>query len=106
MVSCSRAGKPPEASFRNWNADGAWIREEIDTGIGQAAVAGGPYDGMGLVIKPGSFGDECTLVKAVERLSQRAVDTKAGDTGTGETEIRDTLVGTTGPVRKRAPGKT
>lgn len=92
--------------FQELHADGAWIREEIDAGYGRAAVAGGPYDGMGLVIKPGSFGDECTLVKAVERLSPRAVDTKAGDTGTGDTEIGDTLVGTTGPVRKRAPGKT
>ena len=97
--------------FQELHADGAWIREEIDTGIGRAAVAGGPYDGMGLVIKPGSFGDERTLAKAVERLSPRAVDTKAGDTetrdtGTGDTEIGDTLVGTTGPVRKRAPGKT
>ena len=92
--------------FQELRADGAWIRDEIDAGIGRAAVAGGPYDGMGLVIKPGSFGDECTLVKAVERLSPRAVDTKAGDTGTGDTEIGDTLVGTTGPVRKRAPGKT
>jgi len=92
--------------FQELHADGAWIREEIDTGIGRAAVAGGPYDGMGLVIKPGSFGDERTLVKAVERLSPRAVDTKAGDTETSDTEIGDTLVGTTGPVRKRAPGKT
>ena len=97
--------------FQELHADGAWIREEIDTGIGRAAVAGGPYDGMGLVIKPGSFGDECTLVKAVERLSPCAIDTKAGDTETGDTETRDTeigdtLVGTTGPVRKRAPGKT
>jgi len=92
--------------FQELHADGAWIREEIDTGIGRAAVAGGPYDGMGLVIKPGSFGDGHTLVKAVERLSPRAVGTKAGDTGTGDTEIGDTLVGTTGPVRKPAPGKT
>ena len=99
-------GETAGSVFQELHADGAWMREEIDTGIGRAAVAGGPYDGMGLVIKPGSFGDEYTLVKAVERLSPRAVDTKAGDTGTGDTEIGDTLVGTTGPVRKRAPGKT
>ena len=99
-------GETAGSVFQELHADGAWIREEIDTGIGRAAVAGGPHDGMGLVIKPGSFGDGHTLVKAVERLSPRAVDTKAGDTGTGDTEIWDTLVGTTGPVRKRAPGKT
>ncbi|MYK99798.1 MAG: four-carbon acid sugar kinase family protein [Gemmatimonadetes bacterium] len=109
-------GETAGSFFQELHADGAWIREEIDTGIGRAAVAGGPYDGMGLVIKPGSFGDCHTLVKSVERLSPRAVgtkagdtgtgDTKAGDTGTGDTEVGDTLVGTTGPVRKRAPGKT
>ena len=99
-------GETAGSVFQELHADGAWIHEGIDTSIGRAAVAGGPYDGMGLVIKPGSFGDGHTLVKAVERLSPRAVDTKAGDTETRDTEIGDTLVGTTGPVRKRAPGKT
>lgn len=109
-------GETAGSVFQELHADGAWIREEIDTGIGRAVVAGGPYDGMGLVIKPGSFGDGHTLVKSVERLSPRAVgttagdtgtgDTEIGDTGTGDTEVGDTLVGTTGPVRKRAPGKT
>ena len=85
--------------FQELHADGARIHEEIDAGIGRAVVAGGPHDGMGLVIKPGSFGDEYTLAKAVECLSPRAVDTKAGDSEAG-----DAQVGTTGPVSERATG--
>ena len=85
--------------FQELHADGARIHEEIDAGIGRAVVAGGPHDGMGLVIKPGSFGDENTLAKAVECLSPRAVDTKAGDSEAG-----DAQVGTTGPVSERATG--
>ncbi len=80
--------------FQELHADGAWIRGEIDAGIGRATVAGGAHDGMDLVIKPGSFGDEHTLSKAVERLSPRTDDTPAGDTP----------VGLTGPDGKRASG--
>lgn len=100
--------------FQELNADGAWICEEIDAGIGQAVVAGGPHDGMGLVIKPGSFGNEHTLAKAVERLSPCAGDTEAGDTEriyteggdaeNGNTEAVDTPLGTTCPDGKRAAG--
>ena len=60
-------------------ADGAWILEELDTGVGLAAVAGGPHDGMRLVIKPGSFGDGQTLVKAVDRLNARSRGTQTAD---------------------------
>lgn len=92
--------------FHELHADGAWICEEIDPGIGRAEVAGGPHDGMGLVIKPGSFGDDQTLVKAVERLTARVVDTGAGDTGAGNTGAGntgagDTPDGITGPDGKR-----
>ncbi|MXX02500.1 MAG: 4-hydroxythreonine-4-phosphate dehydrogenase PdxA [Gemmatimonadetes bacterium] len=111
--------------FQELRADGAWIRDEIDAGIGQSAVAGGPHDGMGLVIKPGSFGDEHTLAKAMERLSPRGVDTlagatpRAGDTKAGSTEAGNTEAGTitggdtsagdtpdgiTGPYGKQASG--
>lgn len=100
--------------FQELHADGAWICEEIDAGIGQAVVAGGPHDGMGLVIKPGSFGNEHTLAKAVERLSPCAGDTEAGDTAriyteggdaeNGNTEAVDTPLGTTCPDGKRAAG--
>ncbi|MCY4429499.1 MAG: hypothetical protein OXC11_03785, partial [Rhodospirillales bacterium] len=76
--------------FHELNADGAWILEEMDTGVGLAAVAGGPHDGMGLVIKPGSFGDERTLVRAMERLSSRSsgspavgVRTRTGENSSG-----------------------
>lgn len=97
--------------FHELHADGAWIRDEIVTGIGRAAVAGGVHDGMGLVIKPGSFGDEHTLVKAMERLSPRAVDTADGNTENGDTQISDTVaddtsVGTTGPDGQRESGDT
>lgn len=71
--------------FQELRADGAWIRDEIDAGIGRAVVAGGAHDGMSLVIKPGSFSDEHTLVEAVERLSPRSG-------------------GTTRPYGKRASG--
>ena len=81
--------------FQELHADGAWICEEIDAGIGQAVVAGGPQDGMGLVIKPGSFGNEHTLAKAVERLSPCAGDTEAGDTERIDTEAGDTEAGDT-----------
>ena len=64
--------------FHELNADGAWVLEEMDTGVGLAAVAGGPHDGMGLVIKPGSFGDERTLVRAMERLNSRSSGSQAG----------------------------
>lgn len=90
--------------FQELHADGAWICEEIDVGIGQAVVAGGPHDGMGLVIKPGSFGNEHTLEKAVERLSPGAGDPEAGDTERIDTEAGDTPLGTTGPDGKRAAG--
>lgn len=95
--------------FHELHADGAWICEEIDPGIGRAEVAGGSHDGMSLVIKPGSFGDDQTLAKAVERLSARVVDTEAGDTGagdteTGDTEAGDTPDGITGPNGKRTFG--
>lgn len=95
--------------FHELHADGAWICEEIDAGIGRAAVAGGPHDGMGLVIKPGSFGNDQTLVKAMERLSARAVDnaygdTEAGDSEAGNTTKGDTPDGTTGSDGKRTFG--
>lgn len=73
-------GETAGSVFQELHADGAWICEEIDTGIGRATVAGGSHDGMGLVIKPGSFGDEHTLAKAVERLSPRALDTLVSTT--------------------------
>ena len=62
------------------DSDGAWILDGIEPGVAHAVIAGGPWTGMGLVIKPGSFGDEHTLVKAVERLSPRAVDTPVSTT--------------------------
>lgn len=86
-------GETAGSVFRTLDSDGAWIRGWIEPGVAHAVVAGGPRNGMGLVIKPGSFGDEHTLAKAVACLSPRAVDTKAGDTP----------VGTTGPVSKRQP---
>ena len=85
-------GETAGSVFHGLNADGAWILEEIDTGIGLAAVAGGPRDGMGLVIKPGSFGDGKTLAKAMDRLRPRSGGlqavgardrSRAGDLGGG-----------------------
>ena len=55
--------------FRELDNDGAWILDGIDTGVALSAVTGGPYDGMQVVIKPGSCGNESTLVKAMDRLS-------------------------------------
>ena len=76
--------------FNELHADGAWILEEMDTGVGLAAVAGGPHDGMGLVIKPGSFGDERTLVRAMERIGSPSsgsptvgVRARTGENGSG-----------------------
>lgn len=69
-------GETAGSVFHELNADGAWILEEIDSGVGLAAVAGGPHEGMGLVIKPGSFGDEQTLVKAMDRLRPRSGDSR------------------------------
>lgn len=70
-------GETAGSVFRELNADGAWIREGIDVGIGLAAVAGGGHDGMGLVIKPGSFGNEHTLAKAMDRLRPRSAGAKS-----------------------------
>ncbi len=63
-------GETAGSVFQELNADGAWILDGIEPGVALAAVAGGPRDGMGVVIKPGSFGDEHTLAKAVDRLDR------------------------------------
>lgn len=122
-------GETAGSVFKELDSDGAWILDEIEPGVACAVVAGGPRNGMGVVIKPGSFGDEHTLAKAVARLSPRAVNTKAGDTmgedteagdaeagdtmggkvedenvEIGDTMAGDTPVGTTGPASKRATG--
>lgn len=84
-------GETAGSVFQELNADGAWILDGIEPGVALAAVAGGPRDGMGVVIKPGSFGDEHTLAKAMGcldrldrpegpgRLSSHADDAPSGD---------------------------
>lgn len=108
-------GETAESVFHELDGDGAWILDGIEPGVAHAAVAGGPQDGMRVVIKPGSFGDEHTLAKAMECLAPRAGDTPAGDAPagdaaagdtprTGGTQAGNTPVGTFGPDSKRAPG--
>lgn len=81
-------GETAGSVFQELNADGAWILDGIEPGVALATVAGGPRDGMGVVIKPGSFGDEHTLAKAMDRLdrldhldhlSPHADDASSGD---------------------------
>ncbi len=72
-------GETAGCVFHELNSDGAWIIDEIETGVGLAVVAGGPHDGLGVVIKPGSFGDEQTLAKAMDRLLARTSETRAGN---------------------------
>ena len=64
--------------FRELDNDGAWILDGIETGVALAVVSGGPYDGMQVVIKPGSYGDGKTLVKAMDRLSPPVSDDGVG----------------------------
>ena len=71
-------GETAASVFHELKSDGAWILDEIDTGVGLAAVAGGPHDGMGVVIKPGSFGGKHTLAKSMDRLLSRSRDTRDG----------------------------
>ena len=73
-------GETAASVFHELECDGAWVREEIDTGVGLATFAGGSHDGMGVVIKPGSFGDAHTLAKAMDRLLPHANDA-GGDPG-------------------------
>lgn len=88
-------GETAGSVFRELDSDGAWILGAIEPGVAHAVVAGGPRNGMGLVIKPGSFGDEHTLAKAVARLSTRALDTEDGDTQTSDTQTSDIVAGDT-----------
>ena len=107
-------GETAESVFHELDGDGAWILDGIEPGVAYAYVSGGPRDGMGVVIKPGSFGDEHTLAKAMERLSQRADDvevggveagdTQVGDTPVGDTPVGDTETGDTSGGDRRAPG--
>ena len=103
-------GETAGSVFHELDGDGAWILDGIEPGVALAVVAGGSQDGMGVVVKPGSFGGEHTLTKAVERLSSHTGDTPAGDAmagytpSAGGTEAGDTSVGTSGPDSKRAPG--
>ena len=102
-------GETAGSVFQELDSDGTWILDEIEPGVACAVVAGGPRNGMGVVIKPGSFGDEQTLVKALDRLSPHAGDTPAvadlhvgnvdaddtpcaGDTEAGDAEVVDTEV--------------
>ena len=64
--------------FRELDSDGAWILDGIDTGVALAVVTGGPHDGMQVVIKPGSYGDDSTLVKAMDRLSSHTGNERSG----------------------------
>ena len=97
-------GETAGSVFHELDSDGAWIFDGIEPGVALAVVAGGPQDGMGVVIKPGSFGGEHTLAKAMERLSPRNGDAPAGGTPcAGGTEAGDTPVGTTRPDSDRAP---
>ena len=64
--------------FSELDSDGAWILDGIDTGVALSAVTGGPYDGMQVVIKPGSYGNESTLVKAMDRISSNTGDEFGG----------------------------
>ncbi len=64
--------------FSELDSDGAWILGGIDTGVALSAVTGGPYDGMQVVIKPGSYGNESTLMKAMDRLSSNTGDEFGG----------------------------
>ena len=73
-------GETAGSVFRELNADGAWILDGIEPGVALAVVAGGPQDGMGVVIKPGAFGDEHTLAKAMDRLDcLDRLSSQAGD---------------------------
>ena len=75
-------GETAAGVFRELNGDGAWVLEGIEPGVALAAVAGGPHDGLQVVVKPGSFGGDQTLAKAMDRLdrlSPRVVDTSSGD---------------------------
>ena len=65
-------GETAGSIFSELDGDGAWILDGIDTGVALAAVSGGSRDGLGVVIKPGSFGDDAALVRAVDRLSAPA----------------------------------
>ena len=84
-------GETAESVFHELDGDGAWILDGIEPGVAYAYVSGGPRDGMGVVIKPGSFGDEHTLAKAMERLSQRADDVEAGGVEAGGIKVGDRI---------------
>ena len=83
-------GETAGSVFQELDSDGAWILDAIEPGVAHAVVAGGPRNGMGLVIKPGSFGNEHTLAKAVERLSPCAGDTESIDTEAGDAAVSTT----------------
>lgn len=93
-------GETAASVFHELECDGAWVRDEIDTGVGLAAVAGGSHDGMGVVIKPGSFGDAHTLAKAMDRLLPHARDAGGGP---GSSSARDAGGGRTG--QRHSPGE-
>jgi len=82
-------GETAESVFHELDCDGAWMLEYLDRGVGLAAIAGGPHDGLGVVIKPGSFGDPRTLVKAMDRLLARTSDAWNDRSGSSGHRKRD-----------------
>jgi len=47
------------------------LRDEVVTGVPIGTLVGGPADGMAVVTKAGGFGDDDTLVQAVESVRYR-----------------------------------
>ena len=93
-------GETAAGIFSELDGDGAWILDGIDTGVALAAVSGGSRDGLGVVIKPGSFGDDAALVRAVDRLSAPAGHIQA----VHDQAVHDQAVGRRPPGNRNGGG--
>ena len=54
------------------SAFGSLIIEEIETGVPYVRLLGGPFEGLKMVTKAGAFGNENTLVNALNYLRNNA----------------------------------
>jgi len=52
-------------------AEGIGLEDEIESGIAVGVVRGGAWDGLRVATKAGAFGNELSLLRAVERLQKR-----------------------------------
>jgi uncharacterized protein YgbK (DUF1537 family) len=59
------------AVIRRLQADSIQIIDEVEAGVPSGLLRGGAWDGLRIVTKAGAFGDNLTLIRAVEYLKRR-----------------------------------